>query len=196
MLPLMELLHVRVVRAARLLEQRDGRHDLARRAVAALIRVASYERRLHGMQRVGRAEALDGGDRLAVVHHREAQTGIDPPAVHVHGARAALSVVAALFRAGEGDGLAQAVEQRRAWVHAKPVLLAVDAKHERHGAAAISCSRRIGSPALPRDIGRIHRADDSNGPCADEEGSAADSRRTDTHCSRLPGLPLRHSYPR
>src|SRR5256886_13180228 len=51
-----ELLHVRVVRAARLLEQRDGRHDLARRAVAALIRVASYERRLHGMQRLGRAE--------------------------------------------------------------------------------------------------------------------------------------------
>src|SRR5207302_30139 len=83
-------------------------------------------------------------------------------AVHVHGASAALSVVAAFFRAGEGDGLAQAVEQRRAWVHAKPVLLAVDAKHERHGAAAISCSRRIGSPALPRDIGRIHRADDSN----------------------------------
>src|SRR3954470_21046579 len=97
------------------------------------------------MQRLRRTETLDGGDRLAVVHHREAQTGIDPTAIHVHGARTALSVVAALFRAGQGDGLAQTVEQRRAWVHAKPMLLAIDAKHDRNAAAAISCSRRIGT---------------------------------------------------
>ena len=66
-----------------------------------------------------------------VVHQRQAQARVHPAAVHVHGARAALPVVAALLRAGEGDGLAEAVEQRRPRVDAEPVLLAVDAQRDR-----------------------------------------------------------------
>ena len=76
-----QLLDVRVVGAARLLQERDRRHDLARRAVAALVRVARDERGLHRMQHLRRAEALDGGDLVALVHQREAQARVHPPAV-------------------------------------------------------------------------------------------------------------------
>ena len=48
-----QLLHVGIGGAARLLEQRHRRHDLARRAVAALVAVALDKRRLHGMQASG-----------------------------------------------------------------------------------------------------------------------------------------------
>ena len=86
------------------------------RAVAALIAVVLHEGGLHRMQVVRRAQALDGGDLVALVHHRERQAGVDPPAVDDHRAGAALAVVAALLGAGEMQVLAQRIEQRGAGV--------------------------------------------------------------------------------
>ena len=51
----------------------DGGHDLAGRAIAALVAVAGDERRLHRVQRVGRAEALDGRDLFPVVHQGQTE---------------------------------------------------------------------------------------------------------------------------
>ena len=148
-----QFLHVRVVGTARFLEQRDGRHDLAGRAIAALIAVAGNERRLHRMQCVGRAQALDGGDLVPVVHQGEAQAGIHAPAVHMHRARAALPVIAALFRSGEGDGLAEAIEQRRPRIDAKLVVLAVDAQRDRDRALdvrPVGARGRLARPSVLR----------------------------------------------
>src|SRR5216683_7043372 len=86
---------------------------------------------LHRVQRVGRAQALDRRDLCPVVHQGQAQARGHPAAVHVHGARPALPVVAALLRSGEDDDLTEAIEKRRPWVNGKPLLLAVDAQRDR-----------------------------------------------------------------
>jgi hypothetical protein len=59
-------------------------------------------------------ESFDRGDFILLVHHREGEAGIDAPAIHVHGASPALSVIASLFRSEEAEILAQRVEQRHA----------------------------------------------------------------------------------
>ena len=138
-----QFLHGRVVGTARFLEQRNRRHDLAGRAISALVSVAGDECRLHRMQCVGRAEALDGRDLVPVVHQGQAQAGIHAPAIHVHRARAALAVITALLRSGESNGLAEAIEQRRSRIDAKLVLLAIDAQRDWHGANIIDL-RQIG----------------------------------------------------
>ncbi|MNC56695.1 hypothetical protein D3C75_1063120 [compost metagenome] len=74
------------------------------------------EGRLHRVQPVWRAEAFDGGDLRALVHHRQRQAGIDAPAVHQHRAGTALAVVAALLAAGQVQVLTQGVEQGDAGV--------------------------------------------------------------------------------
>jgi hypothetical protein len=53
-----------------------------------------------------RAQPLDGGNVVTLVHHRERKTRIDPPAVDNHGASTALAVIAAFFGAGEMQMLA------------------------------------------------------------------------------------------
>src|SRR5437868_5063019 len=90
-----QLLHVRVARAARLVQQRHRGHDLPRGAVPALVPVALDERGLHRVQVLGGAQPFDGGDLVALVHEGKAQAGVDPPAVDVNGAGAALAVIAA-----------------------------------------------------------------------------------------------------
>src|ERR1700682_4026228 len=72
---------------------------------------------------VGRTKALDRCDLFPVMHQGQAQARVHPAAVHVHGARAALSVVAALLCSGKGDRLTNAIEQRRPQVNEKPLLL-------------------------------------------------------------------------
>jgi len=83
------------------LEQGDRGADLARCAVAALETIVLQEGRLDGMQLVAFGQSFDGGNLVAFMHYREAQAGIDPPAVDQHGARAALPMVAALLCSGE-----------------------------------------------------------------------------------------------
>jgi hypothetical protein len=105
-----QLLHIRVGRAAVLLEKGDRGHDLARGTVTALVAIVLDERCLHGMQVAGLAQAFNGGDLVALVHDGQREAGVDAAAVHVDGTGSALAVVTAFLGAGETDGLAQAVE--------------------------------------------------------------------------------------
>ena len=56
-----------------LVEHRHGRADLPGRAIAALVAVMLHEGGLHRVQVLGRAQPLDGGDAVALVHHRQRQ---------------------------------------------------------------------------------------------------------------------------
>jgi hypothetical protein len=129
-IPAHGLAHLVVRPRVPLLEQRDGAHDLARGAVAALEGVVRQERRLHRVQRVAVREALDRGDLRALERDGEEQARIDAPPVHEDGAGAALSVIAPLLRAGEPHPLAKRVEEAHARVDADGALGAVD--HQLH----------------------------------------------------------------
>jgi hypothetical protein len=82
-------------------------------AIAALVTVVIYERRLQRVQIVWRAEAFNRGDACALVHDRERQAGINASSIRDHRARAALPLIASFFRAGETQMFAQRVEQSR-----------------------------------------------------------------------------------
>ena len=71
-------------------------------------------------------QALDGGDLRPVVHHRQSQAGVDPPAVNQHRAGPAGALVAALLRSGQSRPFAQHVQQRRADVDGEFSMLTVD----------------------------------------------------------------------
>jgi hypothetical protein len=145
------------------------------------------------MQRVRRAEALDGDDRRPVVHHGQGQTGIDPPVVHVHRAGATLAVIAALLGAGEGNVLAQAVEQRRPRVHAKSMILSVDAQRDWHGAVTSVRFRWLGRRGLPHDVTHVDSGDHPGRPCRCKKRPAAEPRHAATGYCPFVGLLLRHS---
>jgi hypothetical protein len=51
----------------------------------------------------------------------------------MHGAGAALAVIAAFLGAGQGNGFAQAIQERRARVEAQPVLASIDAQSQGYG---------------------------------------------------------------
>jgi hypothetical protein len=53
------------------------------------------------------------------MHDGQRETGINPAAIHVDGAGAALAVVASLLAAEQRELLTQGVEQRCAGVHRK-----------------------------------------------------------------------------
>src|SRR5436305_11056646 len=80
-------------------KERDGGADLAGRAVPALESIMAYERGLHRVQNALFGQTLDGGDLVAIMHHRECQTAVDALSVDDDRAGAALSLVAALLRA-------------------------------------------------------------------------------------------------
>lgn len=69
---------------------------------------------LHRMKLITLCQAFDGRYFVSLVHDRETEATVDPPAIDEHGAGAALSVVAAFFRASKLQMLAQQIEQRRA----------------------------------------------------------------------------------
>jgi hypothetical protein len=56
---------------------------------------------LHGMELVALFQTLNRCDFVAIVSDGEPQTGINTPAASQHGAGSALTVIAALFGAGE-----------------------------------------------------------------------------------------------
>jgi hypothetical protein len=60
------------------------------------------------------------------MHRGEAETRIHAPAIDVYSARTALAVIASLFRSGEMQIFAKAIEKSRARIDPKIVLLAVD----------------------------------------------------------------------
>ena len=98
-------------------EQGDRRHDLPRRAVAALESVVPDERQLQRMRRTAGRETLDGGHLAAFARCGERQAGQHPLAVRQHRARATGSLVTALLGAGEADMVTQRVEQGHPGVH-------------------------------------------------------------------------------
>ena len=100
------------------------------------------------MQRVGRAEALNGCDLFPVVHHGQAKARIHAPAVHMHRTCAALPVVAALLRSGESNGLTEAIQQRRPRIDAKLVVLAVDVQRDRDPPSMFGPSAQLRSRGL------------------------------------------------
>ena len=89
-----------------LVEDGNRRANLARRAITALITVMLYKGRLHRVQMLWRTQSLDGGDVVALVHHREGETRINPPSVDDHRASTTLAVIAAFLGAGEMQVLA------------------------------------------------------------------------------------------
>src|SRR5262252_8645602 len=118
----------RVARPACLVfgEERDGRTNLAGRAVPALESIMAYESGLHGMQRALLCQTFDGGDLVAVMHHRECQAAIDALSIDDDRAGAALSLVAALLRTGQREMLSQSIEQRGPRIEVQGIVLPVD----------------------------------------------------------------------
>ena len=97
------LAHLGLGRVRVLVEQRDRRHDHARRAEAALQAVVLLERLLHRVQLAVGGQALDGGDLGAVGLDGEHRARLHRLAVEQHGARAARRRVAADVGAGEPE---------------------------------------------------------------------------------------------
>src|SRR2546430_2518368 len=100
-------------------QERDERHEDARRAEAALQPVSLAERGLKRMQRVARAvsEALHGLDLVAVRLDGEHEAGADRLAVQQDGAGAAHPVLASNVRSGEAQLVAQEVGEEQPRLH-------------------------------------------------------------------------------
>ena len=114
------------------------------------------------MQRaVSGGKPFDGPDRLALRRHCERQARQHPLAVDMHGAGAALPMVAALLGASQVHVLAQCVQQGGAHVHHHAVVVSVDVEHRldrtrrtgggRRSGAARARGGRAAKPAAPRN---------------------------------------------
>jgi len=112
----------------RLLEQRNGGHDLSRGTVAALIAIMLDKGRLHGVEVVGAADAFDGDDLVSRVRHGKSKAGVDAATVDVNGAGSTLAVVAALFSTGQVEILTKAVKKSGTRVDLKVMIFPVDVK--------------------------------------------------------------------
>src|SRR2546421_1901333 len=119
------------VRGMRLLgEQRRGRHDLARLAVAALRHVFRDPRPLHRVRAV-LGQAFDGGDALVGDGGDGQHASAGGRAVQVHRARAALRDAAAELGAREAECVAQHPEERRVGRDVDRLTLAVEGEGNR-----------------------------------------------------------------
>src|SRR6266850_2287280 len=106
------LVDVLVGRLRVLLQQRRGRHDLSRLAVAALRHVECRPCLLHGM-RAGDRKPLDGDDLVGGLQRTDGNgAGAPHFAVDMHRAGPALRDAAAVLGAGEAHLLADHPEQR------------------------------------------------------------------------------------
>src|SRR5260370_18034734 len=97
-------------------EQRQAGQNLSGRAIAAWQRVMTNESGLQPMQVVQCPDALDRGDRPAVIGSRKRETGFDPASVCQHGACSTCSHVAALFGTGHAKLVPENIQERvTAW---------------------------------------------------------------------------------
>ena len=103
-----------LARRAAFLDQRDGRHDHPRRAVAALERVMVVERLLHGMELAVRGEPLDGRDLGPVDLDAEQGARLRGHAVDEDGACAARRGVAPDVRPRQPEPVAEDVDEQLA----------------------------------------------------------------------------------
>src|SRR2546422_698533 len=142
-----------------LAQERDERHENARRAEAALQPVSLAERGLKRMQRVARgvSEALHRLDLVAVRLDGEHEAGADRLAVQQDGAGAAHPVLTSDVRSGEAQLVAQEVGEEQPRLHRALVAHAIDGDHQRHAqgpqryALAGSAARRQNSTMLRRE---------------------------------------------
>src|ERR1700733_12233812 len=84
-------LDIVVAVTVRLVEKRDGRHDLPRRAVPALEAVVFNEGCLHRMERARLADAFNSRDCLSLMGGGQTQARVHSPAIDMDRTRAALA---------------------------------------------------------------------------------------------------------
>src|SRR4029077_17450414 len=70
-------------------------------------------------------DSFNGGDLIALVHCGKAKTGIHAPPINVDSARAALTMIASFFGAGQMQMFPQTIEKSRAGIDPKIVLLPI-----------------------------------------------------------------------
>ena len=99
------------VGAGHCVEQADGGHDHARRAVAALEGLLVEERLLDRVERALGGQPLDGLDRLPGDAADRGDAGAGGLAVDQHGAGPARAFAAADLAAGQAEVVAQHAEQ-------------------------------------------------------------------------------------
>src|SRR2546422_1167677 len=93
-------------------EERFGSEQKGGRAVAALRGAQVGERLLQGMQLAALRHRFDGSHGVAGARETQHQARQDRRSIQQHGARAALTQLAAVLRSGESQILAQYLEQR------------------------------------------------------------------------------------
>src|SRR5205807_8468430 len=103
--------HVILGRRSVLPEKSDDRHDLARRAEAALEGVRVDESALHRVQLAILRDPFDGLNSLPLARDGERHARVDGSAVHENGAGATRSLIADLLRSGEREYLTQRVDR-------------------------------------------------------------------------------------
>src|SRR5262245_7181209 len=111
-------------------QQRDRRHDLARRAKAALKPIVANERLLHRVQATVTRQALDRRHLAAFALRCQRQARQHAPAVCQYRARPTCPLVAPLLGAGQLEPVPQRVQQRHAAVNPQPPRTAVNAQRE------------------------------------------------------------------
>ncbi len=103
------------------------RHDLTGLAVAALGDLVLDPGGLHGVQRIGRAQPLDGCH--LILHSPDRQlAGTNGNPVHMHRARAALGNAAAIFRSGYSKLVPQDPKKRHVLLDIHLMFLTVHGK--------------------------------------------------------------------
>src|ERR671918_1464576 len=100
-------------RAGILLQEADGGHDHARRAVAALQTVRLVESLLHRMPHTVLRDAPDGGDLVPVSLHRKDRARLDRLAVDVDRTGPATGRVASRMHAPDPKVLPEMMEQEQ-----------------------------------------------------------------------------------
>ena len=141
--------HIVIAGANWLVHERCGRHDLPRSTVAALHSVMVEKCLLHGMQLSVMLQPFNRRDLVILVHYRESEAGIQPAAVHMNSACAALSVVTALLRAEEVQVLAQRIQKGHPRLQRQAMIRTIDAQCDRNSSG---CTFRSGRSLCRRSF--------------------------------------------
>src|SRR5262245_21121632 len=141
------------------LEQGFRGHQDARGAVAALRRSEVGKSGLQRMQLGAAGKAFHGLDAAPLALHRQHEAGELRLAVEQYGAGAALAELAAVLGAGEGEVLAQDLEQRLVRGEGRLHRLAVDAQIQLHVALhrrfqIVRTPNKLGPTLLPKPLWR------------------------------------------
>src|SRR5262245_9189406 len=122
------------------LEKADRAHDEARHAERALESLFVDNRALNRMQRsIGARQTLDRQDAAAAYGVSQHRARVAGDVVDEDGARPALRPIAAEFRAGEAQLVAERPRQRFLFAYVNPSLLSVDVEGEQPVAHAGLC---------------------------------------------------------